>query len=339
MQMLDFPPADWQASLKNAVTDPAELLQLLRLPEIFLEPAKRAETLFPLRAPREFIARMKPGDSEDPLLKQILPLDLEFYDKPGFTTDPLAEAEARPSPGVVHKYRDRVLLILSGACAINCRYCFRRHFPYAENQLGGDSWQEALSYIGENPSVNEVIFSGGDPLVTTDRRLARMLDDLEKIPHLERLRIHTRLPVVIPSRMTPALIKRLSDSRLSSLIVLHINHPQEIDSALIKALSPLKAAGITLLNQAVLLRGINDTPEVQIQLSRKLLSAGVLPYYLFLFDPVKGASHFDIPVDEAQQIAASMQRALPGYLMPRLAKEIPGRDSKTLILPQGNFSP
>lgn len=336
MKMLNFPPPDWQTSLKNVVTDPAELLDILELPQALLEQATKAAQLFPLRVPREFIARMQRGKIDDPLLQQILPIAAEFSEQPGFTTDPLEESEASPAPGIVHKYRDRVLLILSGACAVNCRYCFRRHFPYGDNQLSGKNWQLALGYIRSKPEVQEVIFSGGDPLVTSDLRLAKMIADLEQIKSVQRLRIHTRLPVVIPSRVTAELIQILQDSRFDKVLVLHINHPQEIDAQLDQAAKRLKAAGITLLNQAVLLRGINDNDKIQSELSRALFKIGVLPYYLFLFDPVKGAGHFDIPILRAQQIAAKMQESLPGYLMPRLAKEIPGRASKTLFLPLGN---
>lgn len=338
MQTLNFPPADWQTSLKNLVTDPEELLELLKLDPNLLPAAQRACELFPLRVPREFVARMQKGNPQDPLLMQVLPLAAEFDEKPGFVEDPLQEADARPVAGVVHKYRDRVLLILSGACAINCRYCFRRHFPYAENQISGIAREQALGYIKDQHDLREVILSGGDPLVTADKRLLGLIDDLEKIPQLERLRIHTRLPVVVPSRITASLADRLGHSRLDVVMVLHINHAQEISPELIESCRLLKQQGVTLLNQAVLLKGVNDQANIQVELSRELFKAGILPYYLFLFDPVRGASHFDIPQDKAIKIAAQMQIELPGYLMPRLAKEIPGRASKTLILPDTDAS-
>lgn len=336
MQAVNFPPADWQMSLKSLVTDPAELLALLDLPVTHLDTAVRAAELFPLRVPREFIALMQPGNINDPLLKQVLPIDAEFIDKPGFTTDPLEEASARPVPGVVHKYRDRLLLILSGACAINCRYCFRRHFPYADNRISGSATQAALEYIHAQRDLREVIFSGGDPLVTADARLEEIITKISEIPHIERLRIHSRLPVVIPSRITERLIRVLTKSRLQTALVLHINHPQEIGPELVDACEQLRKAGVTLLNQAVILRDINDRVATQVELSRALYRAGVLPYYLFLFDPVKGASHFDIPEKEAQALAAKMQAELPGYLMPRLAREVPGEPSKTLLLPKND---
>lgn len=334
MQAIDFPSPDWQSSLKNLVTDPAELLELLQLPKHHLPAAQRAATLFGLRVPREFIALMQHADIRDPLLKQVLPIDAELIDQPGFVADPLDEASARPVPGVVHKYKDRLLLILSGACAINCRYCFRRHFPYADNRLSSSAIETALGYIAEHTELHEVILSGGDPLVSSDRRLAGLIDQLCQQPHLQRLRIHSRLPVVIPSRVTEALIELLSSTRLQTTLVLHINHPQEISRELESACLRLRQAGITLLNQAVILRGVNDTLSVQVELSRALFRCGILPYYLFLFDPVKGASHFDVPEQEARTLFNAMQAELPGYLIPRLAREIPGNPSKTLICSQ-----
>jgi len=332
MQALNFPPADWQMSLKNLVNDPAELLALLNLSAEHLPAAERATKLFGLRVPREFVALMQPGDIDDPLLKQVLPIDAEFVDKPGYVADPLEESEARPVPGVVHKYQDRLLLILSGACAINCRYCFRRHFPYEENRISGSAKKRALDYIREHTELREVILSGGDPLVSSDARLEELISELSAIEHIERLRIHSRLPVVIPSRITERLVTILSNSGLQTALVLHINHPQEISVELTDACLRLRNAGITLLNQAVILRGVNDKTDVQVELSRALYRSAILPYYLFLFDPVKGASHFDLPEPQAQALAAQMQAQLPGYLMPRLAREIPGRPSKTLIL-------
>jgi EF-P beta-lysylation protein EpmB len=332
MHVLDITPIDWQDSLKRAITDPQTLLNRLSLSNELLEQAQAANRLFPLRVPLEFVKRMEPGNPDDPLLKQILPIQDEFIQAPGFTEDPLNESEARPTPGVVHKYKDRALLIVSGACAVNCRYCFRRHFPYSDNQLSGDHWQRALAYLNEHKELREVIFSGGDPLVTSDKRFAKMVSDLEAIPHLERLRIHTRLPVVIPSRVTEQLNDTLHRSRFDCVVVLHINHANEIDNSLRSAVTRLKQSGSTILNQAVLLKGVNDNAQEQIKLSQSLFSAGILPYYLFLFDPVAGASHFDIPIEQGKKIFAQMQGELPGYLVPRLAKEISGKTSKTLLI-------
>lgn len=322
----------WQQHLSNAISDPAELIRVLELPESLLEPARRAAEQFPLRVPYPFIERMNSGDINDPLLKQVLPLDAELEPVAGFTTDPLEEMQSNPHDGLIHKYKGRVLLITTGACAINCRYCFRRHFPYQENRLGPQQWQAILDYIAADDSIHEVLFSGGDPLATPDRRLKGMLEDLAAIPHLRRIRFHTRLPVVIPQRITEELVEALTATRLQAVMVLHANHPNEIDQALADALQPLRMAGVQLLNQAVLLKGINDQIPALKALSEKLFDmAGVLPYYLFVLDPVAGSAHFDISDSDAQALISELQSELPGYLLPRLAREIPGKPSKTLL--------
>lgn len=321
----------WQQHLSNAISDPAELIRLLELPDSLVEPARRAAQQFPLRVPLPFIDRMVKGDINDPLLKQVLPLDAELEPVPGFTTDPLAEMQSNPHDGLIHKYQGRVLLITTGACAINCRYCFRRHFPYQDNKLGPEQWQAILDYINADASIHEVLFSGGDPLATPDRRILAMLEDLADIPHLRRVRFHTRLPVVIPQRITPELISALTATRLQAVMVLHANHPNEINQQLANALAPMQQARITVLNQAVLLKGINDEVAVLRQLSEQLFAAGVLPYYLFVLDPVAGSAHFDISDSDAQALIRELQSQLPGYLLPRLAREIPGQPSKTLL--------
>jgi len=321
----------WQQHLSNAISDPAQLVRLLELPESLVEPAQRAARQFPLRVPMPFIERMVKGDVNDPLLKQVLPLDTELEPVPGFTTDPLAEMQSNPHDGLIHKYQGRVLLITTGACAINCRYCFRRHFPYQDNKLGPEQWQAILDYISADASIHEVLFSGGDPLATPDRRILAMLEDLATIPHLRRVRFHTRLPVVIPQRITPELISALTATRLQAVMVLHANHPNEINQQLADALIPLQQARITVLNQAVLLKGINDEVAVLRQLSEQLFAAGVLPYYLFVLDPVAGSAHFDISDKDAQVLIRELQSQLPGYLLPRLAREVPGQPSKTLL--------
>lgn len=326
-------PEPWQQTLREAVSDPAELIRLLDLPETLLPDALEANRAFSLKVPAPYLARIRKGDPEDPLLKQILPIGQEMLPQPGFMTDPLAELTSNPEQGLVHKYRDRVLLILSGACAINCRYCFRRHFPYEENQIGSEQWQKLLDYIRRHPEVTEVILSGGDPLATPDRRIIQMLKDLEQLPQLKRLRIHSRMPVVIPERITPELTEALATSRLKCVMVLHINHANEIDQSVAEAVQRLRASGMTLLNQAVLLRGINATIDAQKSLSEALFECGVLPYYLFLLDPVEGSAHFDMSDEDAQCLIGELQTHLPGYLVPRLAREIPGRKAKTLLAP------
>ncbi len=325
------PENDWQSLLKGAISSVDDLLRQVGLSPEQVDLSLEATHAFALRVPQPYLSRIEKGNPHDPLLLQVLPQMAEMISANGYSSDPLEEMDSKPAPGLIHKYKGRVLLILSGACAINCRYCFRRHFPYEDNQLGKAQWQQALAYIQADTSISEVIFSGGDPLATTDQRLARMIADLESIPHIQRLRIHTRLPVVIPQRVTQTLCQMLKDSRLRTVIVLHINHPNEIDRHVSESLQRLRIAGITLLNQAVLLRGINDHAEILKRLSEKLFEDGVLPYYLFLLDRVIGAAHFDINDTKAKQLVKELQSCLPGYLVPRLAREIPGRPSKTLI--------
>lgn len=324
-------PDTWQTLLSQTLESPEALLRYLRLPDSLLAGANRASLEFAMRIPRPWLDRIEKGNPDDPLLRQVLPLAEELDEVPGFTRDPLEESHSNPVDGLIHKYNGRVLVILTGACAINCRYCFRRHFPYAENRLGPQQWQNILDYITADPSITEVIFSGGDPLVSSDSRLNQLITDLEQIPHLARLRIHSRLPVVLPQRITESFVNVLKQTRLKVVTVIHSNHPQELDSHVAAAVQRLTQAGITVLNQAVLLRGINDSVTTLKTLSEQLFAIGVLPYYLFTFDPVKGAAHFDLPDDEARQLMRQLQDQLPGYLVPRLAREIPGRGSKTLL--------
>lgn len=325
---LSLPPA-WQAQLSGAIRDPRELCRRLGLDERWLPGAEAGHALFEVRVPEAFLARMRPGDPGDPLLRQVLPLGEEAHPIPGYVADPLEEAAHTPAKGLIHKYHGRVLLITSPACAVNCRYCFRRHFPYAENSPSMAQWEASLDTLRNDPSITEAILSGGDPLATSDRRLAWLSERLEAIPHLKRLRIHTRLPVVIPERIDAELLGWLGATRLQKVVVLHINHANEIDEAVIDACRRLSDAGVTLLNQSVLLRGVNDTVETLAALSERLFEAGVLPYYLHVLDPVTGAAHFDVPDDEARELVAGLRDVLPGFLMPRLVREIPGEGSKT----------
>ena len=324
-------PDSWQTLLSQSIESPAELIRYLELPASLLDGADSACLEFALRVPRPWLERIEKGNLQDPLLKQILPVTDELKSVPGFVSDPLAEMSSNPTEGLIHKYKGRVLVVLTGACAINCRYCFRRHFPYQENRLGPGQWQQLLDYIADDSSITEVILSGGDPLVSSDNRLQQLITELEQIPHLQRLRIHSRLPVVLPQRITTDLCRILEQTRLQVVTVIHSNHANEIDSSVGAAVSKLKLAGVTLLNQAVLLRGINDSVEDLRRLSETLFHAGVLPYYLFTFDPVKGAAHFDVPDQEAVLLMQQLQDQLPGYLVPRLAREIPGKGSKTLL--------
>ncbi len=317
----------WRRALAEAITRPAELLALLGLPdELGTEPAAQ---LFKLRVPRGFIARMRPGDRHDPLLLQVLPVAAECQPSAGYTADPLGEAAAMATPGLLHKYQGRVLLTLTGACGIHCRYCFRRHYPYAEANPTGGHWEQALAYITLDSSIHEVILSGGDPLSLSDHRLAAMVADLAAVPHVQRLRIHSRLPVVLRERITPDLIDWLTGSRLRPVLVIHANHAQEIDARVQAALRKITAAGIPLLNQSVLLKGINDNADDLCALSVRLFEAGALPYYLHQLDHVQGAAHFAVSDDQAVSLMSALRARLPGYLLPRLVREEAGEPGKS----------
>lgn len=322
---------DWQIELSGAVRSVESLWQLLDLPVDSLPAALAAHRDFPVRVPRAFLAKIEKGNPDDPLLKQILPVAAETHSVAGFVADPLAERNANRQSGLLHKYQSRVLLVLGGTCAINCRYCFRRHFPYEDNRLGPEDLAGIQAYLADQPDVNEVILSGGDPLVTSNARLCALLDLIEAVPHISRLRIHTRLPVVIPQRVDQGLLQRLGQSRLNCVLVTHCNHPQELDTDFDHAMNLLKRQGVTLLNQAVLLRGVNDSVATQVALSERLFAAGVLPYYLHLLDPVAGAHHFDVPESEARTLMQAVHAALPGFLIPRLVREVPGQPGKSLI--------
>jgi EF-P beta-lysylation protein EpmB len=321
----------WQRALAEAITDPAELLNILQLDSAWLPAARRAAGLFSLRVPRGFVNRMRIGDINDPLLKQVLPLDAELAVTPGFFADPVGDLSSRAAPGVLHKYHGRALLITTGACGVHCRYCFRRHFPYAEESTTQSHWQESLDYLRQDTSIIEVLLSGGDPLSLSDRRLAQLSADIESIPHIRRLRIHTRQPVVLPERIDQGFCKWLAGVKLQKVVVLHINHPNEIDANVRAACTQLTHCGTTLLNQSVLLAGVNDDIETLADLSESLFAAGVLPYYLHLLDRVEGAAHFDVSAEQGAALIAGLTARLPGYLVPKLVREIAGERSKTAI--------
>jgi len=337
-------PGQWRRALAEAVSSVGELLTVLDLAEErlppHLRPADEAARDFPLRVPRSFVARMRRGDPADPLLLQVLPTVAELDAAPGYTIDPLAEVSgvpgsvpeaAAPLPGVLHKYRGRALLMVTGACAIHCRYCFRRHFPYGDHARWGDGWGRALDWLAANPGVDEVILSGGDPLAASDDRLGELVVGLSAIPHLARLRVHTRLPVVLPERVDDELLAWLGGTRLAPVVVLHANHAQELDDEVAAAVERLCGAGATVLNQAVLLAGVNDSVEALCDLSRALFGAGVLPYYLHLLDRVAGAAHFEVSAARARELARGVMAELPGYLVPRLVREVPGAPCKVPI--------
>jgi len=320
---------DWKEHLSNAISSPKSLSERLDIPLTAI--SSDANQDFKLFAPEPYLQRIEKGNCDDPLLKQILPQHAEMISPPDYSSDPLSEESYNTIPGLIHKYKNRVLLVSGASCAINCRYCFRRHFPYAENRLSKEQWLKALSYINQHTELNEVILSGGDPLITNDKQLQWLTTHISEISHIKRLRIHTRLPVVIPQRIDPSLIKWLTDLPLQKVMVLHINHPNEIDASVQKAIQDIKETGTLVLNQSVMLAGINDSTDVLSTLSEELFSAGALPYYIHKLDKIKGAAHFDIPEDRMQNIYADLQAILPGYLVPKLVVEIPHEASKTLF--------
>ncbi|MGP1930240.1 MAG: EF-P beta-lysylation protein EpmB [Arsenophonus sp. ET-YP4-MAG3] len=321
----------WLQQLTEVVTDPNELLRLLSLQNnLELCAGNSARILFPLRVPHAFIAKMKKNDANDPLLRQVITLKSEFNFTPKYSIDPLNEHDNK-IPGLLHKYQDRVLLLVKNNCAINCRYCFRRYFPYKNNKGNKQTWQIALNYIQQHTEVNEVIFSGGDPLMAKDHELDWLISKIETISHIKRIRIHSRLPVVIPARITTKLCQRFNISRLQIIMVTHINHANEIDNNFSYAMKQLKQVNVTLLNQSVLLRGINDNTDSLVKLSNKLFENGILPYYLHLLDKVQGTAHFMVTDKKARIIMKDLLTRISGYLVPRLTKEINGKLSKTLI--------
>jgi len=321
---------NWKKDLANAISDPRKLLFILELPEAAFQSDCSARQLFPMRVPLSFVDRMEKGNAKDPLFLQVMPKQQEFIQKSGFVKDPLEEHES-VVPGLLHKYTNRVLFIVRGGCAVNCRYCFRRHFPYQDNSNNKHEWQQAIDYIRSKSEIIEVIFSGGDPLMANDEQLAWLVEQLEQIPHLKRLRIHTRLPVVMPSRVSDELVNLLKQSSLRCSVVLHINHPNELAAELPAALTKLTAAGISLYNQAVLLADINDNADDLVELHERLFDNRIQPYYLHLLDKVEGASHFEVPEEKAVTIMNELLLRLPGFLVPKLVREIGGEKSKTPI--------
>lgn len=322
----------WQAALSQLITDPKDLFRLLEINDaVMLDAAYRAANIFPLRVTHSFLSRMEKGNVNDPLLKQVLPLGIELQTHDGYKQDPLEEKKANPVPGLLHKYYGRVLITLTSACAINCRYCFRRYFPYNENNPGRLGWKKIFAYINDDHSISEVILSGGDPLVVSNTLLENFCTELIKIPHVKRLRFHTRLPIVLPERITTQFIKLLQKLPLNVILVVHVNHPQEINAELIKKFAMLNQANVKMLNQSVLLKSVNDNTDTLVTLSEKLFNAGVLPYYLHVLDKVEGAAHFDLPLSAAKKLHNELTACLPGYLVPKLACEEAGALAKTLL--------
>ena len=321
----------WQQTVKEAVRDPRQLCQLLRLPDQFVADAMRGGAGFATLVPRGYVARMRIADPSDPLLRQVLPTAAENDSTPGFQRDPVGDGAAARQPGLLRKYQGRVLIVTSGACPVHCRYCFRRHFPYHRLPKAPAAWQAARAQIAGDHSLREVILSGGDPLSISDERLAELVRDLATSPHLRRLRVHTRFPIVIPERVTDAMLAWLTGTRLTPIVVLHANHSAELDGNVARAIVRLVEAGVTVLNQSVLLAGVNDGLESLLALCEKLVDLRAIPYYLHQLDRVSGAAHFDVPVEKGKRLIRALRRRLPGYAVPRYVQEVPGRRSKVVL--------
>lgn len=324
-------PLSWQEQLAQAIRTPNELLEYVGLMADSIGYSEQAIAQFSVRVPRVFADRIQHKDPDDPILRQVFPYLDEESNNAAFINDPLAESNTQPIPGLLQKYNSRVLSITTGACAVHCRYCFRRHFPYQNSSSISKHWQKSIEYIQSDPGIKEVILSGGDPLSLSDRRLLEMCQALSQIEHVKRIRFHTRIPVVLPSRLSEKLVKELSLTGKTIIFVLHINHANEIDSSVINNIKLLKQFNILVLNQSVLLKGINDTTQTLIELSERLVENQVVPYYLHLMDPVAGAAHFNVTEEQAKKLIGNMHERVSGYLVPKLVKEEIGGKSKTII--------
>lgn len=330
--MLSMNQISWQEDLANGFKNPQELLHYLGLDAALAYSSDAAHQTFNTRVPRGFAKKMRKGDIHDPLLMQVLPISDEMLDVPGYSEDPLWEAgDNNPIEGLLHKYPSRVLLTLTRGCAVHCRYCFRRHFDYQNNTPGKSGLPAMLDYIRANPAIKEVILSGGDPLLLSDDSLKNIIEQMADINTLEILRIHTRMPIVLPSRVTSDLITILQETRLQTICVVHCNHPNELDVIIAERMRALSQSGTMILNQSVLLKGVNDDADVLCALSYKLLKTHILPYYLHILDKVAGAAHFDLDEKIACGLHNTMRKNLPGYLLPCLVREVPGELSKIAI--------
>ena len=323
--------SDWQKSLQQAITDPAELLDILGLAPTWLPAAEQAAAQFGLKVPRAYVDRITRGDINDPLLRQVLPIAAELEPVDGFLSDPVGDALAKADSGIIQKYNHRALLISTGACAVHCRYCFRRHFPYNDELAAKGRWQHSLDWLAQHDDIQEVILSGGDPLSLTDQKLLPLMQGLAALPHVHTLRLHSRQPIVLPNRVTANLIHTLQQSGKKLVVVLHANHPNELDNNVATALEKFQQAGVQLLNQSVLLAGVNDCADSLVQLSQRLFALNTLPYYLHLLDRVEGAAHFEVPEAKALALLQNITAQLPGYLVPKLVREEAGEPAKTLV--------
>jgi len=324
---LSPPGTDWRTLWREAITDPRELLQVLGLAHL-ADRLPAGDAGFATRVPRGFAARMRQSDARDPLLLQVLPQLAELDQVAGFSVDAVGDMAARSAQGVLHKYEGRALLIASGSCAINCRYCFRRHFPYGDEMAAAGQWHKALDHVRRDASISELILSGGDPLSLATSKLEELSHGLADIPHITRLRIHTRLPVVLPERIDGAFVDWLAQLPLQKVVVLHTNHANEFDAHVDAACARLRETGAMLLNQSVLLRGVNDDADTLAALSERLFAAGVLPYYLHQLDRVQGSAHFEVDDARALALVEAVRHRLPGYLVPKLVREVEGEPSK-----------
>ncbi len=325
------PIPHWQQELRTAFTNISDLLFYLHLDSADLSLQYQASKNFPLLATKSYVDRIKKSDWADPLLRQILPLADELKQHPDFINDPVGDSQASVMPGLLHKYHGRVLLVTTGACAIHCRYCFRRAFPYSDNSAHRSQITAIIDYLTNNPGITEVILSGGDPLTLSDAKFQHLISTLSDIQHIDRIRIHSRIPVVLPSRITDKFLDTLASSDKKIIMVIHANHPNELNHEVEKGLLKMKQLGITLLNQTVLLQGVNDDPVILTQLSFRLFDCHTLPYYLHLLDKVSGAQHFDINNPTVKILYEQLQATLPGYLVPKLVREESGEAYKTPI--------
>lgn len=328
---LSWQTQSWQEQMMNSVLSASRLLEILQIDPLDIELSDKAAAKFPVLAPHSLITRMTPKDTNDPLLKQVLSTISEETIPAGYSADPLKEAEYNPVKGLIRKYRNRALLIVTSKCAINCRYCFRREFPYEQNNPSREDWRDAFKYLEEQKEIDEVILSGGDPLSVPDRHLEWLIKSLSEIKSVRRLRIHTRLPIVIPDRVTSDLLQIIRESRFSTTVVVHANHANEFDKRVSAAMHRLKTVSKFVLNQSVLLKGVNDNLDSQVNLQKACVDAGVLPYYLHFLDPVLGASHFEVPHKKALELYKQMQAALSGYMLPKLVIERAGAPSKQFL--------
>ncbi|GAA0427103.1 EF-P beta-lysylation protein EpmB [Cocleimonas flava] len=327
--------SNWRTVLKKAFKDPLELLEFLGLDRAEYLDKVKTDSRFKMLVPLSYAEKMQKGDWNDPLLQQVLPINQENIETRGFVNDPIGDLQAEASSGLLHKYQGRVLLVTTGACPVHCRYCFRREFPYADSSPDKKQWQNTLDYIQGDNSIHEVIFSGGDPLMLSDDRLQKMCIEIAAIPHVKTLRFHTRVPVFLPERINQSLRKMFTAlsavQEIQKVMVIHINHANEIDEHVSRALSDLRKDGFILLNQSVLLKGVNDDVATLSELSHKLMANHVLPYYLHQLDRIQGAAHFEVERDRSIRLVEGLRNHLPGYLVPRLVEDISGERSKLPI--------